>query len=175
MKLILTLSLLLALAVGTDHVFKLGKDDGSDDGSQGGANGGSGNDSGVDTAAAAKAEDENMKEVESKVGDVLVFDLPAPKPEEGTFEWIFLEGMMGRQGDTWQLVSENMKVNEDDTRTFSFGFKVVSAGEDVISFIYGDVSKLDDAIENFGDSADHTFSVADMKGEQYAQVRISAS
>ena len=76
---------------------------------------------------------------------------------------------------TWQLVSENMKVNEDDTRTFSFGFKIGKAGEDVISFVYGDVSKLDDAVDNFSKNKDHVFSVADMKGEQYAQVKIKAS
>ena len=163
--------------MATDHVFKLGKDgatsgSGSDQGSS--STGGSGS---PDPVASATAEDASIKPVDAKVGDVLVFDLPADKQgsDKGTFEWVFLEGMMGRQGDTWQLVSENMKVNEDDSRTFSFGYKITKAGEDVISFVYGDVSKLDDAVANFDKNPDHVFSVADMKGEQYAQVKVKAT
>ncbi len=175
MKLAL-ICLLAALALGTDHVFKLGKD--SDSGNDSSSDNKSADaDAKPDPAASASAEDDAIKPVDAKVGDVLVFDLPADKQgsDKGTFEWVFLEGMMGRQGDTWQLVSENMKVNEDDTRTFSFGFKITKAGEDVISFVYGDVSKLDDAVDNFSKNKDHVFSVADMKGEQYAQVKIKAS
>ena len=87
-------------------------------------------------------------------------------------EWVFLEGMMNREGTTYKLAEEGMKVNDDGSKTFSFGFKFIEAGEDVISFVSGDVSKLDDAIENFQQSQDETFSVADMFGTAYSQVQL---
>ena len=165
----------LACALATDHVFKLGSSDSA------ASNTNSNTNTQAAAAPAAKPsaapQDDGVKFVEAKVGDVLVFDLPQPKPDgenAGTMEWVFLEGMMGRQGDTWQVVSENMKVNDDGSRTFSFGFKITKAGEDVLSFINGDVSKVDDAIANFKRNPDKTFSVADMKGKSYAQVRIKA-
>ena len=126
----------------------------------------------------AEAEDSAIKEVEAKIGDVLVFDLPQAKPEgdnAGLQEWTFLEGALGRQGDIWQLVSENMKVNDDGSKTFSFGFKITRAGDDVISFVLGNVAKIDDAISSFQKSSDQTFSVADMEGSAYSQVRITAA
>ena len=60
-----------------------------------------------------------------------------------------------------------MKVNDDGSRTFSFGFKFIKAGEETLSFINGDVSKVDDAIANYKWNPDKTFSVADMKGKSY--------
>ena len=194
---LLALTLLFVACLATEHTFKLGntddataddaatKDDAPADDAAADA---AGDDAAPaddtaapadDSAAAAgdDAADDGIKEVTAKVGDVLVFDLPQDKPEgenAGVQEWVFLEGMMGRQGDVWQVVSENMKVNDDESRTFSFGFKILKAGEDVLSFVAGDVSKIDDAISNFNDSEDQTFSVADMKGTAYSQVRIKA-
>ena len=69
------------------------------------------------------------------------------------------------------MVSENMKVNDDDSKTFSFGFKIIKAGEDVLSFINGDVSKVDDAIANYKKNPDKTFSVADMKGSHTLRLK----
>ena len=170
---LLAITLLLCVALSTDHVFKLGSQDAPKQAAPA-------TPAAATPAAkpAAAPADDGVKVVEAKVGDVLVFDLPQPKPNgdnAGTMEWVFLEGMMGRQGDTWQVVSENMKVNDDDSRTFSFGFKITKAGEDVLSFINGDVSKVDDAIANYKKNPDKTFSVADMKGKSYAQVKIKAS
>ena len=175
MKFIIIVAI-FAAALATDHVFKLGSADAA------AANTNSKAAAAAPATPAAKPSaapaDDGVKTVEAKVGDVLVFDLPQPKPDgenAGTMEWVFLEGMMGRQGDTWQVVSENMKVNDDGSRTFSFGFKITKAGEDVLSFINGDVSKVDDAIANFKRNPDKTFSVADMKGKSYSQVRIKAA
>ena len=82
--------------------------------------------------------DNKIKEVEAEVGDVLIFDLPMKAPEgenAGTMEWVFLEGVMGWEGDTYSHTSENMKVNEDGSWTWSFGFEVTRAGDDIISFV----------------------------------------
>ena len=68
-----------------------------------------------------------------------------------------------------------MVVNDDESRTFSFGIKILAAGEDVLSFVNGDVSKLDDAIENYNENEEQEFSVADMQGLAYAQVKLTAT
>ena len=93
----IAIALLVCVALSTDHVFKLGSQDAA-------KNSGSNSQNQPAAKPAATPADDGVKVVEAKVGDVLVFDLPQPKPNgdnAGTMEWVFLEGMMGRQGDTW--------------------------------------------------------------------------
>jgi len=54
------------------------------------------------------------------------------------------------------------------SRTFSFGFKITKAGEDVLSFINGDASKVDDGIANIKQNTNENFSVADIKWKLYS-------
>ena len=159
---ILILLLLVQLALSTDHVYKLAQDDSKNDSSK---------PTKSPSSSSSTSDDQKLKTVTGKVGDVVVFDLPADKEEgsnAGLMEWVFLEGMMGREGDIYRLQSESMKINDDGSRVYSFGFKILKEGEDVLSFVNGDISKLDDAIDNFKENSDEIFSVADMKGSSYA-------
>ena len=126
--------------------------------------------------AADKAEPQSaeklVKKFNAKIGDTVVFDIPAPKDDNHLNEWVFLDSVLGREGDFWQLTGDTMKVEEDGTRTWSYSFKITKAGQDTLSFVYGDVSKLDDAMRTYHDQ---TFTVADMNGTQYAQVEITAA
>ena len=63
---LLAITLLLCAALATDHVFKLGADQRSMADA----------DSDATPEDSAAAEDSAIKEVEAKIGDVLVFDLP---------------------------------------------------------------------------------------------------
>ena len=127
------------------------------------------------------AADENLeqlvKNVSGHIGDIIYFDLPADQPSgdnAGLVEWVFLEGMMGREGEIYSLRSESMKIEDDGSRIYTFGFKLLKEGVDVLSFVNGDVSKIDDAIDSFYENNDKVFSVADMKGHSYSQVKLTA-
>ena len=110
-----------------------------------------------------------------KVGNTLVFDLPQPSPSgptAGTEQWVFVEGVMDKPGDTYHIVSQEMRMEDDGSRTWSYGFKLDKPGTDVLSFVLGDSAKVDDGIAGY-DSPSNTFMVTDMDGTHYAQVELT--
>ena len=163
MKLIVKILLLVALlqvVMCTDHVYKLGESDGDDE-----------DKAGEDAAGEDGEDSDDLTTVEAKVGDTVVLDLPQDKPEgenAGVIEWVHLESRLGKESDVYAIASESFVVNDDESRTFSFGIKAIAEGEDVLSFVNGDISKLDDAIDGYNASDDQEFSVADMNGLAYA-------
>ena len=165
MKLLIKVLLLVALmqlVMCTDHVYKLGNDDG-EDGEDATAEDGAAGEDGEDA--------DDLTTVEATVGDTVVLDLPQDKPEgenAGVIEWVHLESRLGKESDVYAIASESFVVNDDESRTFSFGIKAIAEGEDVLSFVNGDISKLDDAIDGYNASDDQEFSVADMNGLAYA-------
>ena len=76
MKLIVKIMLLVALlqvVMCTDHVYKLGADNGED-----------ANEDGEDGAEDGNEDGDDLPSVEAKVGDVVILDLPQDKPEGET-------------------------------------------------------------------------------------------
>ena len=73
-------------------------------------------------------------------------DLSADASKDILNEWVFLEDKLDMTMDFYQVVSSTMASNEDGSKTFTFGFKILKEGEGVISFAEGDVSKIDDAV-----------------------------
>ncbi len=80
---------------------------------------------------------------------------------------------MGRKAETYQFVHEQMDTAEDGTRTWTYGFKVNKPGDDVLSFVHGDVAKIDDAIKEYEKSSDHMLDVTDMDAVEYVQVKLT--
>ena len=114
----------------------------------------------------------NVRAVTGKVGNTIVFDLPMDNPSgsnSGTQQWVFVEGVMNKPGNTYKISSQETTFEEDGSRTSSFGFKLVQPGIDVLSFVLGDISKIDDALAGY-DEQTNTFLVTDMLGTHYAQV-----
>ena len=123
----------------------------------------------------ADAADAIIKDIQAKVGDVVVFDLPLDETKVGTQQWIFVEDKVGRSSDIYVLTNENMKVNDDMSRTYSFTLEITGSGDDILTFINGDVTKIDDAMDSYESTGNIMFSVEDMEGKEYCQVRIKAS
>ena len=113
---------------------------------------------------------DGVKDVTAKVGEELIFELEVPKSDKdpGTFEWIFLEAIMDMKPSVYKVTTQNMKINDDGSKIFQFGFTITAAGEDTLSFVHGDISKVDDAVANYKKSADGDFNVADMNAKAYS-------
>ena len=115
------------------------------------------------------------EKVTATVGEKLVFEISTTKDDSksGLFEWIQLENVMGRTPEIFELTSENMKINADGTKTFTFGYTMKKAGSDTLTFVFGNVSKVDDAIANFNKNEESSFNVEDMDSQAFSQVTIT--
>ena len=91
---------------------------------------------------------------------------------EGLVEWVFVEKALGVKGDTYYLAGENHIFDATGASIVTYTVVVTGTGEDILSFVHGDVSKMDDAIQGYKEDPLQAFSVIDMDGTEYSQVRI---
>ena len=67
-----------------------------------------------------------------------------------------------------------MKVEEDESRTWSFEFEIIGEGEDYVTLVLGDQGKIDDAIAQFEEDGED-FDANAMDGSEFAQINFVAS
>ena len=65
-----------------------------------------------------------------------------------------------------------LRVQEDvEKKLVTYDFKIVGEGEDVVSFVLGNIGKIDDAIKDFKDNG-KGFDPKDMDGKEMAQIKF---
>ena len=74
------------------------------------------------------------------------------------------------------MKEESFVVGEEgDKGLRSFKLSVDSDGEETITIVRGDMTKFDDASEDYDDSEEHLWNLDLMKGAEYTQVKLVAS
>ena len=104
-------------------------------------------------------------------------NLQMDEPFDGKhLTWEIIELTLGFN-KIWSISEENFEMNEDGAagvRTFKL--KINKTGEETITLVRGDMSKFDDAEEDYEgeDNEDHLFNLDLMKGAEYTQIKIKA-
>ena len=94
-----------------------------------------------------------VQEITGKVGDKLNLQLTADARADGesTFEWIQIEKEIGQTPDSYKYKGDQTNVEDDGSSTETFTIELVAATQpdtpDRINFVFGDIAKLDDAME----------------------------
>ena len=135
-----------------------------------------------DTDAADAAEDtaedsedgDDVQTITAKVGDTVTLQLDEPIDDD-KLTWELIEIHLGFN-KIYSLVEEDFVVNEDGAAGIrSFKVKIDSDGEEVITLVRGDMTKFDDANEDYGDSSEHLWNLDLMKGAEYTQVKLTVT
>ena len=91
-----------------------------------------------------------------------------PEKYGAVFEWLFIEQKLGLTSKVWKFTGQTQDLEKKEV---SFKFDIIGEGEDVVSFILGNVGKLDDAIEDY-EKEGKGFEPADMDGKEVAQIKF---
>ena len=126
--------------------------------------------------AAAVAAD--VSEVTAGTGEIVNFELPAPKfdKKNSRMEWINVEHALGRTSDVFSVVSETQKTNDDGSQTWTFAYKVNGkAGDnDTLGFVFCDIGLLDDAQAAMKKSGEtNAFPFEEAGVTQFAQAKVT--
>ena len=164
-------------AMGADQSVDLGDDIKLVVGGSDGADGedGAGEDgAGEDGADGEDGAEDEAQEIEAKVGDTVTLQLDEPIDGEN-LTWELIEIHLG-YNKIYSLKEESFVVGEEgDKGLRSFKLSVDSDGEETITIVRGDMTKFDDASEDYDDSEEHLWNLDLMKGAEYTQVKLVAS
>ncbi len=88
--------------------------------------------------------------------------------------WDIIELVLG-YNKIWKIQEENFVLNDDGkagVRTFKL--KLEKPGEETITLVRGDMTKFDDADDQYEDNEDHLFNLDLMKGAEYTQIKLKS-
>ena len=122
-----------------------------------------------------KEYDENgIPIVRCTAGNDVVIDLPAGKNGErgrDTFDqWLLVENELGRKQDKYRLTQQNEQHFDDGLIESSFKIRCLNKGDEILSFVLGDMTKLDDAEQAYYKSGD--FDMKKMDALLYTQAHL---
>ena len=71
----------------------------------------------------------------------------------------------------WTLAEENFVLNDGgDSGVRTFKLKLKKPGEEVVTIVLGDMTKFDDAEDDYSQSGNNLFDLEKMNATQYTQV-----
>ena len=180
MKLLLVLAMVLFATIAADTTVDLSQDITPVDDAAAGDDADTAGDvnekaNADDTPADLETNEDGVQVIKAAVGDIV--NLQMDEPFDGKhLTWEIIELTLGFN-KIWSISEENFEMNEDGAagvRTFKL--KINKTGEETITLVRGDMSKFDDAEEDYEgeDNEDHLFNLDLMKGAEYTQIKIKA-
>ena len=128
-----------------------------------------------DSPADLETNEDGVQVIKAAVGDII--NLQMDEPFDGKhLTWEIIELTLGFN-KIWSISEENFEMNEaGDAGVRTFKIKVDKAGEETVTLVRGDMSKFDDAQEDYTDESndEHLFNLDLMKGAEYTQIKIKA-
>ena len=117
--------------------------------------------------------DDGVQSIISKVGDTVSLQLDEPVDGQN-LTWDIVEQILG-YNKIWTLAEESFVLNQDGksgVRTFKL--KIKKSGEETITLVRGDMTKFDDAQDDYGKNDKNLFNLDLMKAAEYTQIKLKA-
>ena len=116
---------------------------------------------------------DGTQQVLAKVGDTVVLEMEEPA-SVGHKTWEVLEMHLGFNS-IWNLAQDNFHINDDGkTGLRTFKLNIVEEGLETLTFVRGDMTKFDDASDDYLDSDEDLFDLDLFEADEYTQVQIKA-
>ena len=114
---------------------------------------------------------DGVQTITATVGDTVSLQLDEPVDGQG-LTWDIVEQVLG-YNKIWTLAEESFVLNQDGkagVRTFKI--KVKKAGEETITLVRGDMTKFDDAQDDYGKNDKNLFNLDLMRAAEYTQIKV---
>ena len=106
-----------------------------------------------------------------KVGDTVSLQLDEPVDGQG-LTWDIVEQILG-YNKIWTLAEENFVLNQDGKGGVrSFKLKARRSGEETLTLVRGDMTKFDDAQDDYGKSDKNLFNLDLMRAAEFTQIKL---
>ena len=114
---------------------------------------------------------EGIQTITVKVGDSVSLQLDEPVDGQG-LTWDIVEQILG-YNKIWTLAEENFVLNQDGKGGVrSFKLKARRSGEETLTLVRGDMTKFDDAQDDYGQNDKNLFNLDLMRAAEFTQIKL---
>ena len=114
---------------------------------------------------------DGIQTITVKVGDTVSLQLDEPVDGQG-LTWDIVEQILG-YNKIWTLAEESFVLNQDGkggVRTFKLKGK--RSGEETLTLVRGDMTKFDDAQDDYGTNDKNLFNLDLMRAAEFTQIKL---
>ena len=117
--------------------------------------------------------EDGVQVISAAVDDFVTIKMDEPVDAKH-LTWEIIELSLGFN-KIYEISEENFEMGEDGkTGVRTFKLKIVSDGEETVTLVRGDITKFDDAEEDYENDTENLFNLDLMKGAEYTQIKIKA-
>ena len=114
---------------------------------------------------------EGIQTITVKVGDTVTLQLDEPVDGQG-LTWDIVEQILG-YNKIWTLAEENFVLNQDGKAGVrAFKLKARRSGEETLTLVRGDMTKFDDAQDDYGKNEKNLFNLDLMRASEFTQIKL---
>ena len=114
---------------------------------------------------------DSVQTITVKVGDTVTLQLDEPVDGQG-LTWDIVEQILG-YNKIWTLAEENFVLNQDGKAGVrAFKLKAKRSGDETLTLVRGDMTKFDDAQDDYGNNDKNLFNLDLMRAAEFTQIKL---